>query len=337
MKSNGFFLDEKNFSTNKPTSEIHVKVNKPEGKVRLHSENSLPLHPLNVRVYRVDLRFSNEKQSLGYEVKVKTKPLSNRSVAIKYKKNYFFTDGKTPNRLIDQLAIECTHILYPIGITVNYDTNIKRINNLAEIKQKFEQQLPTIQRNYKGNNFVNYIQEIQRCLADPNLFNQRLLHKDLFLALYTHPLYQSYPQSRELESNIMVHVPDVSYPLMFTGKLKIDENYNCMRGFYIHFQGSATSLSGQVYELYVEYNMDYIDYTIKDILAEVKTVIEDNKIVLYKMTCYQLREEESSSKEKQLQHVHNIQKQKEKEQKEEENYQKYMKSQRSWISKLFNL
>lgn len=83
--------------------------------------------------------------------------------------------------------------------------------------------------------------------------------------------------------------------------------------------------------------MDYIDYTIKDILAEVKTFIEDNKIVLYKMTCYQLREEESSSKEKQLQHVHNIQKQKEKEQKEEENYQKYMKSQRSWISKLFNL
>lgn len=329
MKSNGFFLDEKNFSTNKSTSEIHIRVNKPEGKVRLHSENSLPLHPLNVRVYRVDLRFSNEKQSLGYEVKVKTKPLSNRSVAIKYKKNYFFTDGKTPNRLIDQLAIECTRILYPIGITVNYDTNIKRINNLAEIKLKFEQQLPAIQRNYKGNNFANYIQEIQRCLADPNLFNQRLLHKDLFLALYTHPLYQSYPQSRELESNIMVHVPDVSYPLMFTGKLKIDENYNCMRGFYIHFHGSAISLSRQVYELYVEYNMDYIDYTIKDILAEVKTVIEDNKIVLYKMTCYQLREEESSSKEKQLQHVHKIQKQKEKEQKEEENDQKYMKSQRS--------
>lgn len=337
MKSNGFFLDEKNFSTNKSTSEIHVKVNKPEGKVRLHAENSLPLHPLNARVYRVDLRFSNEKQSLGYEVKVKTKPLSNRSVAIKYKKNYFFTDGKTPNRLIDQLAIECTRILYPIGITVNYDTNIKRINNLAEIKQKFEQQLPTIQRNYKGNNFVNYIQEIQRCLADPNLFNQRLLHKDLFLALYTHPLYQSYPQSRELESNIMVHVPDVSYPLTFTGKLKIDENYNCMRGFYIHFQGSAISLSGQVYELYVEYNMDYIDYTVKDILAEVKTVIEGSKITLCKMMCYQLREEEPSLKEKQLQHAHNLQKQKEKEQKEEDNYQKYMKSQHSWISKLFNL
>jgi hypothetical protein len=337
MKPNGFFLEEINIPSIKKSNERRLTVKKPEGKVLLNPENTLSLYPLTRRVYRVAIQFPVEKQSVGYEIKVRSKTLSTQSINIEYQKNYFFIEGKTPQRSVDQLAIACTEILYPIQIIVNYNTGGKQISNHKQIKQKFEKQLPELQRNYKGGIFFQYIQEIQQNLANPDLFIQRLIYNDLFFALHTHTLYKTYPQSREVESKIKLRVPKVSYPLTFTGRLKIDENYNNMMGFYIHFHGIATSLSGQVYKLYVEYNMDYIDYTIKDIVAEIKTGTEEDNVKLCKMTCYQLREEEPSPQEKELQHAQYLQKQKEKEIEEEENYQKYLRKKRSWFDRLFSI
>lgn len=337
MKPNGFFLEEKNLSTEKENSESYLTVKKPEGKVQLNLKNTLSLYALTRRVYRVAIQFPVEKHSVGYEVTVRSKLLSTRSVTIEYQKNYFFVEGKTPTRTVEQSAIACAEILYPIQIIVNYDTGGKQISNHKQIKQKFEQGLPELQRNYKGEIFSQYIKEIQQNLQNPFLFINQLLYNDLFLAFHTHILYRTYPQSREVENKIELRIPNVSYPLTFTGKLKIDEMYNNLMGFYIHFQGTATSITGKVYELYVEYNMDYIDYTIKDISAEVKSVTDENKVTICKMTCCQLREEEPDPKEKELQHAKYIQKQKEKEIEEEENYQNYLRKKRSWFYKLFNI
>lgn len=335
MKPNRFFLDEVN-APQKPI-EVFTPPQKPEDKVKLGKGNSLPLYSLPKRVYRVHIKYPQTNHSIGYEITAHSLHVSMGMINIAYQKNNYFTQGKTPTKVLENLAIVCSNILYPINLTVNYETGEKQISNPEKIKERFALHLPRLQKDYKGELFGEYIRQIEYHLSDPRQFAYQLINQDLFFALFTHPIYRAYNQAREAESTLTLSVPGEDCFLSFTGKLKIDETYNCLAGFFLHFTGVATSLSGKQYQLDVEYNLDYADYTVKDILAEINTLEGEDKSTLVKLSSYQLREREPSSKEKEAKQQLEQQKLRKHDIENEKNYQKYLRSKRSWFDKLFNL
>lgn len=127
-----------------------------------------------------------------------------------------------------------------------------------------------------------------------------LINNDIFFALFTHTIYGAYTNSLRYNSQMRLSTGSYNSALNFKGEQWIEPLYNNVGGAFVYFKGYAEGIDNitkmnTLFELNIEYNLEYENFSIKDIIAEIAKLDADKKEILLKANIHQLREYETNN------------------------------------------
>ncbi|TWP31055.1 LysM domain-containing protein [Apibacter muscae] len=157
-------------------------------------------HPTAEQIYQVKIKFFEEgkENSLSYIIKI----LWLEKNTIKIHREELFIDGKEPNFLVDELATQISSVLYPMEFYLDAQGCFYKVKNLSQIKERWNQLKPQIEKLYKGNCVTKYLYNFQKILFQPYLFNKAMKQEVFLTAYFTH-LYGQYNTRGEVEEMLI--------------------------------------------------------------------------------------------------------------------------------------
>jgi len=99
-----------------------------------------------------------------------------------------FINDQEPSLIIDELAVLCNEVLYPIVLQIDKNVIPLDINNHEEILKKWKNYKETKLKNYQGETAESYIALFEQKISDKDLC-LHFLKNDWFFQLYFNKIY----------------------------------------------------------------------------------------------------------------------------------------------------
>ncbi|TWP30758.1 hypothetical protein ETU08_03980 [Apibacter muscae] len=329
MEESRFFIEEVNPQPKPEIKEEPDFIVSSGDPIQLAPHNRIPVKPIIERTYRLNITYPHTQHQVDYEIKVQGMVFSQDAAEFRFTKDQYFVDGYAPTKVLDELDIAISKILYPMNLNINYKTQKVTLTNLNEIQKRWLSKKEELRQDYQGEFFEKYLKQIDKIIKDSYNFTQKLVKKDLFFSLFTHAIYKEYNRALKIPAHWTFLPSGEKYRQVFTGEQRVEPVYNHLNGIFIYMQAITAD---KKYQIKAEYNLDAEDYTLKDIVAQLYKKEQENKEILIRCKIHQLREKEPVKYKPTAKDLEEEQRKKEE---EEKNYQKYLQSKKSWFDRLF--
>ncbi len=256
------------------------------------------------------------EQNIKYEIEFKYYPITkkgNQYISVdKISKTYI--NDKEPEFIIDELAIKCTDILYPLILHVDENNRFKTIQNHEELLKRWEIEKPKLLHYYTGEVAQNYIIEYENVLMDLKLLNH-YIQKDWLYAAYFTDIYLCYQNNFQIvdhcEFPVIPTIENVSFEVTkslhryhINDTIKIESKGKSIdfRNIYDIEHGTYTNLSDQKAEVIGSYWSNHLlnttDHKIQGYYLEIEL-----KLTIPKRISISISEIENKQLEEEKRHL----------------------------------
>lgn len=273
---------------------------------RVKSNNRPVCGPLDYRCYGVALKFPHKQVAVAYDVTMLRLSADKQpEYSFTLYRDKVFVNEYEPQLYIEELAAEVAACLYPLDLNINTQTGARFVLNADVVSERWKNKKKQLKLSHEGPWVEQYFAQMDNVTEAPESLEEALFHNDIMVALLTHPVHINYGVEHKTEQTILMPLGNYNKPVLFKGEQWIDTDENDYGGIFVCFAGIARTYvvqDGQNIaedlELKVEYNLDADDFTIRDIVATVRSPAaagEDR--VLVDMTAYCRQEKEQEYRE----------------------------------------
>ncbi|WP_417786330.1 hypothetical protein [Tenacibaculum sp.] len=240
--------------------------------------------------YGVTCTFLKEQITINYIFDIAYQAYNQKDYIVHINRKRFFVNSEEPKEILDVLALRCAALMYPLQLHISKFGFNYKLFNFKEIQERFNKQLPNIQREFTGEVTDAYFAEIKKSVSNESIFLQRL-KSDFLYALFFYGLPVAY-QHKPIQDNYQVNIPIHPYQPenFFVGEqtLKKAENIHdvTFKGsdekgntLLLHHQVEKQTLMPLRIEMY--YNKE-LDSAINCSIVQLKERKEDNISFNYK-------------------------------------------------------
>lgn len=116
----------------------------------------------NIKIIKENITGTQKKKnSISYKLSINYIKTKEYSHIFKIEKNTFLVNNKTARRKIQQLAIMCSNVYYPMEIAVNDRGKIITIHNILQIKERWLAHKIKIKEVFNGKYVDAYIKNLE--------------------------------------------------------------------------------------------------------------------------------------------------------------------------------
>ncbi|RAV30764.1 hypothetical protein [Sinomicrobium soli] len=124
-----------------------------------------------------------EEKTIQYIVEVTYTEESEGNLRCVLNRKGFAVNGGLVHRLMDVFAEKCSGVLYPFVFRIGRSGVLLGIDNFEEIRERWTNALPGLQREYTGAEAEKYLDRMSGSLASVETFRQAI-RKDMFYYLF---------------------------------------------------------------------------------------------------------------------------------------------------------
>lgn len=285
-------------------SELNRKISNVENiqnsKVGFGIDNSIYIKKTPIkRVYRSKIEYPQSRTRVDYEIYTEGLQRLPQAIVVKFHKKNFFINTLQPDMIMDEVAVKSAEGIYPIFLSIDYLKGVKEILNRKEILEAWQTTQKSIKKEYTGQVIDNYLMRTEDVLQSDKI-TYELINNDIFFALFTHSIYGAYTDSLRYNSQMRLSTGSYNSALNFKGEQWIEPLYNNVGGVFVYFKGYAEGIDNitkmnTLFELNIEYNLEFENFSIKDIIAEIAKLDANRREILMKANIHQLREYETNN------------------------------------------
>ena len=210
-------------------------------------------------------------------------------------KQYFFVNGFLSDNPMDELAIACAKILYPIKFWMAANGIIPKLDNGTEIKERFATNKPLLERDFKGSVAKKYFDKIEHSLQTPSELD-KVITQDIWLCLFLTPLSGRYNNFERLQT---INIPfwGAKPRVTFIGSSTVKDQLTEWKTKTVTFEGKLDleTLPAQIKydyqpisgEMKLTYDLDETNHRIQNILCEASITTQAHGKINLNLTGYQ--------------------------------------------------
>lgn len=233
---------------------------------------------------------------------------------VRINRGQFFIDGMQPNRLLDELAEKCMSCIYPIDFQMNPLSGLIGVLNYEEIKERWQDSLTKLKREFSGEFALQYFNQITDSLEQEATFFNSLRNDILYDFLFVKIEALQERNHIRKEMSYEVSIDPYKEPILFYGNQRIHFDDRGTGTMLVKYKGKDKNKN----TLKLSHYLDKVNYMIQK--AEgLYTSFQKDKKISFKLTLL---------KEKSKEYV-------EKKETSEATPPEVMKKKSSWFSNFF--
>ena len=218
--------------------------------------------------YGVVIEFAKTNTNTNYMFDIAYQHYQKSNYITHIHRKQFFINGVAPKKPLDVLALQCANLMYPLQFVTTPLGALKALHNFEEIQARFNQELPQIQQEFKGEVTDAYFTQITQAVNDATVFEKRL-QNDIVYAVFFHNFYILYEREQKItDYEISIPIQPYKKPVLFTGTQTVVEKD---KKYTLEFLGEDT----QGNTLYMMHRIYVVDLTVTKISMQYNKGKED--------------------------------------------------------------
>lgn len=156
--------------------------------------------------YALNLQAINKRKVCVYGIQIDIQENSETSIHANFlmrverirSQEFIFTrqmpiivNEKQPETLLEELAVKCSQVLYPLHVGVHRNGRMKEVKNYQDILRRWRTEKPSLEKYYKGKVAEKYRALFDKRIQNIDTFQTHLL-SDYFFSIFFLPIYQKY-------------------------------------------------------------------------------------------------------------------------------------------------
>ena len=111
--------------------------------------------------YGVFTQFAKTNTTANYVVEIVYLQHKKSNYITHIQRKQFFINGIEPKKPLDVLALRCANIMYPLQFVTTPLGALNKLHNFKEIKERYNQELPSIKKEFEGEVTNSYFNQIE--------------------------------------------------------------------------------------------------------------------------------------------------------------------------------
>ena len=113
----------------------------------------------------------------------------------KFNKNSILINGEIPDMKAYELALDCSSVLFPVELGIDFNGKIEDIHNYRVILNKWKENKQRLLQKYEDENSRQYINKVDIRIESKELLLENL-SKELFIQFYFSPYFKTFSNGK---------------------------------------------------------------------------------------------------------------------------------------------
>lgn len=216
---------------------------------KMNRKNTIPLSNnipkinfgnIKPRKYDVTVKYfdggnSTPTKRIDYEAEIVITPNNDTWFLDIYKDNIWF-DQHEPDLINEMIADELSKTVYPVQARVNEKGEFLEISNFNQIaNSRWHRNKLRATQKYTTKIAQNFYAAFEKSIESKSIF-ERNMQYDWFWNLLFHSKYINYGNEHSVKTDFYLAVIPYEYPILFTGKQKMNTEITDYHSVEIHFK-----------------------------------------------------------------------------------------------------
>lgn len=175
-------------------------------------------------------------QTISYTVNLKYYVTDDiRYVSVAMMSDIFINDTE-PDLIVDEFAVKCTKVLYPLIVELDRNGTLNTIENHNDILERWKKTKKELSKYYKGEVAEQYLQNFENVIKEKALL-LHYLQNDWFFYFYFDNIYEGYNNYKKeyikkvsiipFTTGVDYQVTQTLYPYLKNNHISIESNGYC--------------------------------------------------------------------------------------------------------------